>query len=185
VAVQESGSAIYVADSGADAKFNSRQSSPRGAEVADGGAQAGLHIELPGRSGGASSPIPGHRGRQRWLIEKQFVGGGAAILFRKFDADGNTPASIDGSNTPSGHFVDLRAWPSTRTATSDRRRRQCSSSTPRATRAKWANPFGSARERRVDSDGNAVYLTDGVARPTASRLGADDDGRWHQRPALA
>src|SRR5262249_24906685 len=82
----------------------------------------------------------------------------------KFDADGNFLASIDGSNTPQGHFVDLRGVAVDQNGhlwTVDGANVDEFDSKGSFVQ-QWANPFGSTtRAIAVDSDHNAVYLTDG------------------------
>jgi len=188
VAVQESGGAIYVADSGNARvqKFNSKTNfiAAWGWGVADGRArseictsncQAGIAGSGRGQFSNPRSIAVGNApGPSK---NKVFVGDWGNNTVLKFDADGNFQASIDGSNTPQGHFVDLRGV----AVDQNGHLWIVDGANVNEFDAKgnfvqqWANPFGSSTLAiAVDSDNGAVYLTNGSGMTARfSLLGAD------------
>ncbi len=188
VAVRQANGHIYVADSGNARvqKFNAKGefSAAWGWGVADGVAQsevctstcqAGIPGSGPGQFSNPRSIAVGNASGPS--MGKVFVGDWGNNTVLKFDANGEFLGSIDGSNTPQGQFVNLRGvavdqdghlW-----VVDGANVNEFSPTGPFL--QQWPNPFGSdTLAIAVDSDHDAVYLTNGSGRTDRFSLAGAD-----------
>jgi sugar lactone lactonase YvrE len=188
VAVHQSSGAIYVADSGNARvqKFNNKakfeaawgwgvDDGMEQSEVCTSHCQAGIPGSGPGQFDNPRSIAVGNAPGPS--MAKVFVGDWGNDTVLKFDADGDYLATIDGSKTPQGEFMDLRG-----VAVDDNGHLWVvDGQNVNEFDAKgkfvqqWENPFGSStRAIAVDSANDAVYLTNGSGRTDRFSLLGED-----------
>jgi sugar lactone lactonase YvrE len=189
VAVHQSSGAIYVADSGNARvqKFNNKakfeaawgwgvDDGMEESEVCTSHCQAGIPGSGPGQFDNPRSIAVGNAPGPS--MAKVFVGDWGNDTVLKFDADGDYLATIDGSKTPQGEFVDLRGV----AVDADGHLWVVDGQNVNEFDAKgkfvqqWENPFGSStRAIAVDLDRAAVYLTNGDGRTDRFSLAGEDE----------